>query len=277
MSYLDTGNSYADVDGKRIAYRELSVGRTALPLVMLVHLAANMDNWDPKLVDALARNRHLILMDLPGVGASEGSVEPSLEESAGHAIDILRALGHDRFDPLGLSMGGMIAQEIVRARPQSVRKLILVGTAPRGGIGVERVTSVTFGHMLHAAIRRKDMKRYIFFTNDETGEAAASATFARLDSREPSHQDVPVTAPAFLAQLKAIKRWGKEAEDGLSFVRIPTLIANGNDDAMVPTPNSHTMHEKIDGSKLVLYQHAGHGSLFQYAHEFAHEVDAFLG
>jgi pimeloyl-ACP methyl ester carboxylesterase len=180
VSYLDTGNFYADVDGKRIAYRELSVGRTALPLVMLVHLAANMDNWGPKLIDALARNRHLILLDLPGVGASEGSVEPSLEESAGHAIDILRALGRDRFDLLGLSMGGMIAQEIVRAHPQSVRKLILVGTAPRGGTGVDRVTSVTFGHMLHAAIRREDMKRYIFFTDDETGEAAASATFARL-------------------------------------------------------------------------------------------------
>ena len=144
-------------------------------------------------------------------------------------------------------------------------------------MGIDRVTSVTFRRMLHAVARRKDTKRYIFFTDDATGEAAANATFARLDSRASSNQDAPVTVPAFLAQLKAIKRWGKAAEDDLSFVRIPTLIANGGDDAMVPTPNSNAMHEKIDGSRLVLYPHAGHGSLFQYPNEFADEASEFLG
>ena len=131
-------------------------------------------------------------------------------------------------------------------------------------MGVDCVTSVTFRHMLHAVARRKDMKHYIFFfTDDATGEAAANATFARLDSRASSNQDAPVTAPAFLAQLKAIKRWGKAAEDDLSFVRVPTLIANGD-------------HEKIDGSRLVLYPHAGQGSLFQYPNGFAGEVNEFL-
>ncbi len=144
-------------------------------------------------------------------------------------------------------------------------------------MGVDRVTFVTFRHMLHAVARRKDMKRYIFFTDDATGEAAANATFAQLDSRASPNQDAPVTAPAFLAQLKAIKRWGRATQDDLSFVRVPTLIANGDDDAMVPTPNSNAMHEKIDGSRLVLYPHAGHGSLFQYPYEFADEVDEFLG
>ena len=58
MSYLNTGNSYVNVGGKRIAYREVAAGRSALPLVMLVHLAANMDNWDSALIDALAQSRH---------------------------------------------------------------------------------------------------------------------------------------------------------------------------------------------------------------------------
>lgn len=143
--------------------------------------------------------------------------------------------------------------------------------------GVDCVTSVTFRHMLHAVARRKDMKRYIFFTDDATGEAAANATFARLYSRALSNQDAPVTVPAFLAQLKIIKRWGGAAQDDLSFVRVPTLIANGDNDAMVPTSNSNAMQEKIDGSRLVLYPHAGHGSLFQYPNEFAGEVNEFLG
>ena len=140
-------------------------------------------------------------------------------------------------------------------------------------MGIDRVTSVTFRHMLHVVARCKDMKRYIFFTDDATGEAAANATFARLYSRALSNQDTPVTMPAFLAQLGAVKRWGKAAEDDLSFVRVPTLIANGDDDAMVPTPNSNAMHEKIIGSRLALYPHAGHGSLFQYPNEFADEVN----
>ena len=66
---------------------------------------------------------------------------------------------------------------------------------------------------------------------------------------------------------------GQSGEDDLSFVRVPTLIANGDDDAMVPTPNSNAMHEKIIGSRLALYPHAGHGSLFQYPNEFADEVN----
>lgn len=143
-------------------------------------------------------------------------------------------------------------------------------------MGIGRVTSVTFRHMLHVVARCKDMKRYIFFTDDATGEAAANATFARLYSRALSNQDTPVTMPAFLAQLGAIKRWGKAAKDYLSFVRVPTLIANGDNDAMVPTPNSNAMHEKIVGSQLVLYPHSGHGSLFQYPNEFVGEVDEFL-
>lgn len=143
-------------------------------------------------------------------------------------------------------------------------------------MGADRVTSVTFRHMLHAVARCKDMKRYIFFTDDATGEAAANATFARLYSRALSSQDAPVTVPAFLAQLGAIERWGKAAKDYLSFVRVPTLIANGDNDAMVPTPNSNAMHEKIVGSQLVLYPHSGHGSLFQYPNEFVGEVDEFL-
>lgn len=102
---------------------------------MLVHLAANLDNWDPFLVDHLARDRHLILLDLPGVGASGGTVPPTLEEASRQAVHIVRSLGHDRVDLLGLSMGGMIAQEVVRHDPELVEYLILVGrTRPTRGV-----------------------------------------------------------------------------------------------------------------------------------------------
>ncbi|WP_202982909.1 alpha/beta fold hydrolase [Sharpea azabuensis] len=81
---------------------------------------------------------------------------------------------------------------------------------------------------------------------------------------------------SFLKQLKAIKKWGSAEMDNLTFIQQPTLIVNGDQDDMVPTENSYEIHEKIKGSKLVIYPHAGHGSLFQYADEFASEVQLFL-
>ena len=100
MNYLATPNSYINVNGQRIAYREAGTpGGT--PLVMLVHLAATLDQWDPKLVDLLARHQHVIMLDLPGVGGSEGTVPATLPEAARQAIDIIHALGYQRVNLLG--------------------------------------------------------------------------------------------------------------------------------------------------------------------------------
>ena len=106
MSYRTTKNKAISVNGLKIAYREMSQGQSALPLVMLVHLAANLDNWDPQLIDLLSAHQHVILLDLPGVGASEGTIEPTLEETAHFVIAIVHALGYEKINLLGLSMGG---------------------------------------------------------------------------------------------------------------------------------------------------------------------------
>lgn len=276
MSYLRIKNEVITVNGKKIAYRELSKGKSKFPLVMLVHLAANMDNWDPKLIDLLAKHQHLILIDLPGVGASEGRVERSLEETAVSVVDIVHALGYVKINLLGLSMGGMIAQEVVRIAPELVNRLILVGTGQRGGKGIDSVTSVTFAHMFHSLIKHKDMKRNIFYRDDAQGEQEAAKVLNRLNCREREWANQPMKISSFLKQLKAIKKWGSAKIDNLTFIQQPTLIVNGDQDDMVPTENSYQMHEKIKGSKLVIYPHAGHGSLFQYADEFAREVQLFL-
>ena len=129
MSYLTTKNQYITVDGNKIAYRELSKGKSKLPLLMLVHLAATLDNWDPKLLDLIAEKHHVIVVDLPGVGASQGKVAPTIPGMAEQTIDFVKALGYDKINLLGLSMGGMIAQEIIRINPTLVSRLILAGTS----------------------------------------------------------------------------------------------------------------------------------------------------
>lgn len=227
-------------------------------------------------MDRLANDRHLILLDLPGVGASGGTVPPTLEEAGEQAARIVRGLGHDRVDLLGLSMGGMIAQEVVRHDPELVERLILVGTGPRAGLGIDKVTPTTFRYMFRAALKRKDPKRYIFYTRDARGEAVANEVLGRLGSRTAQYADKAVTVPSFLRQLRAIKRWGTSPADDLSHITMPTLIVNGDADDMVPTPNSYDMHERIAGSRLVIYPHAGHGSLFQHPDDFTVEVSSFL-
>ena len=276
MSYITTANQYITVGSNQIAYRELSKGKSEMPLVMLVHLAAVLDNWDPKLLDLIAQEHHVIVMDLPGVGASQGKVADTIPGMAAQTVEIIKALGYDRINLLGLSMGGMIAQEIVRLEGNLVNRLILAGTGPRGGVEMDKVTGKTFRFMFKGALHRVDPKRYIFYNHDEQGGVEARKVLGRMEIRKKEDSDKEMNIPGFLTQLKAIKRWGKDAQDSLEFITQPTLIVNGDNDLQVPTANSYEMHEKIAGSKLIIYPNAGHGSIFQYAEEFSKELLAFL-
>ncbi|WP_165242976.1 alpha/beta fold hydrolase [Corynebacterium lizhenjunii] len=276
MSYIALPNSFITVDGQRIAYRELGAEHAGPPLVMLTHLAATLDQWDPKLMDLLAATHHVIVIDLPGVGASEGSVGATIPLMARQAITIIRELGHTKINLLGLSMGGMVAQEIVRADPTLVHRLILAGTGPRGGHGLDQVTRKTFTFMAKAALHRVDPKRFIFYNHDPAGGRAAKAVLDRMAQRDPAHADRPMRVSQFITQLRAIKRWSQQPQDNLSHISHPTLIVNGDNDLQVPTENSHRMHELIPGSILVIYPDSGHGSIFQNAEQFAAEAHKFL-
>ena len=195
---------------------------------------------------------------------------------AEQTIAFIEALGYDRINLLGLSMGGMIVQEIIRIKPDLVNRLILAGTGPRGGKEVDKVTGKTFNYMVKAGLERIDPKRYIFYNHDEQGKIEALKVLGRMGMRTKEFADKDMSVPGFLTQLKAIKRWGKDSQDDLRFITQPTLIVNGDKDMQVPMENSYDMHEKIKDSKLIIYPNAGHGSIFQYAEEFSKELIAFL-
>lgn len=276
MSYLKTGNSFITVNGNRIAYRELSKGKSKIPLVMLVHLAANMDNWDPKLIDILAEKQHVILVDLPGIGDSQGKVAASIPGMAEQGISIIKEFGYSKINLLGLSMGGMTAQEIVKLDNQLVNKLILVGTGPRGGKGIKNIIGITFKYIFKAVLEKTDPKRFIFYNHDKEGKMEAEKVLRRLAERNGKYLDKATTIPSFLRQLMAIRKWGKEKADNLSFINQPTLIINGDNDLMVATENSYDMHDRIANNKLVIYPNSSHGSLFQFPEKFSDEVQNFL-
>ncbi len=174
-------------------------------------------------------------------------------------------------------MGGMIAQELVKLDQTLVKHLILVGTGPKGGTGIDQVTQTTFKYMPKAGLTRSDPKRYIFYEHDAAGKAEADKVLARLANRPAQYTDKKMQVFGFLRQLKAIKHYGTAKPTDLNFITCPTLIVNGDNDLMVPTKNSYVMHQKIKDSQLGIYPKAGHGSLFQYADEFAVTLNDFLG
>lgn len=273
-SYAKAPTRSVSAGGVTYAYRELGP-RGGVPVIFLVHLAATLDNWDPRIVDPIAKDHHVIAFDNRGVGASTGQAPDSVEAMADDAYTVIRALGFDKVDIFSFSLGGFVAQALVTKQPELDRKLILTGTGPAGGKDIDKVAGVTYWDMLRAALARSDPKEFLFFNRNATGKPAARAFVNRLQERTVDRDD-RISVKAFRTQLRAIKKWGRSAPADLSKITQPTLIANGDNDRMVPSVLSQDMHRRIPGSELIIYPDSGHGGVFQYHHEFAPVAVEFL-
>src|SRR4051812_24636297 len=168
--------------GVEFAYRQLGPS-TGVPVVFLTHLAAVLDNWDPRVVDGIAAKHRVITFDNRGVGASSGATPRTIEELASDAVTFIRALGVDQVDLFGFSMGGMIAQVIAQQQPRLVRKMIIAGTGPAGGEGIEKVTRISYLDIVRGQLTRQDPKQFLFFTRTPNGRAAGKEFLARLTER----------------------------------------------------------------------------------------------
>jgi pimeloyl-ACP methyl ester carboxylesterase len=273
--------SYAQAPARTItagsttyAYRELGP-KGGIPVVFFVHLAATLDNWDPRIVDAIATNRHVITFDQRGVGASTGQVAGTIEEAADHAYEFVTALGLSTIDVFSFSMGGFIAQDLIVKHPDLVRRLVLTGTGPRGGKDIEKVVGVTYWDILRATVTRSDPKEFLFFNRNTAGKVAGKAFVKRLEERTVD-RDKPINIRALRTQLKAIAKYGRSTPSDLSRFTQPTLIANGDNDRMVPTALSEDLHRRIKGSTLIIYPDSGHGGVFQFHEKFAPVAAEFL-
>ena len=232
----------------------------------------------PALVDDIAAGREVILVDNSGVGLSTGSTPHSVKGLARDVLAFIDALGLTEIDLFGFSLGGFVAQEIVLLRPRLVRRLILAGTGPEGGRGFhvwsEEITSRAYKDVPGA----EDVF-YLFFAPTETSQAKAKEFAGRIFTRERDRDQKPTLAVRD-AQAEAITDWG--IPDTTKLARLagitqPTLVANGSNDILVPTVNSYLLAGHIPNAQLIIYPNANHGFLFQYPHEFAAEVNKFLG
>lgn len=260
--------------GVTFAYRELGP-KGGIPVIFFVHLAATLDNWDPRIIDPIAKHRHVIAFDNRGVGASTGQVPDTVEAMADDAYTFINALGFSKIDIFSFSLGGMVAQDFVVKHPDLVRKLILTGTGPRGGKDIDKVAGTTYFDMLRAMLTLSDAKEFLFFNRNAAGKLAARAFVNRLKERTVD-RDAPIKVKAFRTQLKAIQKYGRSAPSDLSKLTQPTLIANGDNDRMVPSILSEDLHRRIKHSELIIYPDAGHGGIFQFHEKFAPVAVEFL-
>ena len=260
--------------GVTFAYRELGP-RSGVPLVFLHHFTAVLDDWDPRVIDGIAAKRHVIAFDNRGVGASSGSVPGTIDEMAADAVNFIRALGHEQVDLLGFSLGGGIAQVIALERPKLVRRVILAGTGPRGGGGIEKMPLIAGSAYTKAALTLRDPRHFLFFNRNPAGKRAASEYMARIKERTVD-RDKGISMQARLAQLKAIREAGLGTPHDLGKITQPVLVANGDNDVMVASSHSEDLARRIPGAKLIIYPDSGHGGVFQYHREFVPAVLEFL-
>ena len=261
-------------NGIKFAYR--AYGKEGdIPVVYFNHLTANLDNCDPIIMDAIAAHRKIISFDYRGIGASSGEQGESIADMAKDSIEFIHALGYRQVDIIAFSMGGFITQEILLAEPQLVHKAILAGTGPRGGTGISAVVKRTYGDIVKGLLTFRDPKFYLFFNQNNMGKFAARDFLGRLKERKES-RDKYVKLSALTKQLNAIKKWANEKPMDLSAFKLPVLIANGDNDRMVPTPLSNDLAKRFPNATLKIYPDSGHGGIFQYHQDFIPMAIEFL-
>ncbi|MGW7998557.1 alpha/beta fold hydrolase [Staphylococcus xylosus] len=269
-------NKYLKVGGTEFAYKKLGQ-EEGIPLVFIIHFRGTMENWDPLMLENIAKERPVILFDNVGVGYTNGETPNSVDAMAEDTYKFINGLGYQQVDILGFSIGGMVAQSLAIHHPDLVRKLILSGTGPAGGIAPSHPKMEEM--MYKAEGSEEDAVEtflFLFYPETERGRELGKQSLKRIFDQKTKDSTLQVRD----AQLAAIANWTNEDFNGykelLKKISNPTLVINGDKDIMVPTENSLKLSQNISDAQLIIYPNAGHGHLFQHPLRFAQHVNVFL-
>lgn len=272
---IPTESTFIEVNGTRFAYRKFGA-ESGTPVVFLVHFRGTMENWDPNMIAPIAKERPVILFDNKGVGETNGQTPETITEMAQDAAAFIKALGLNQVDILGFSIGGMVAQELALQEGHLIRRIIIAGSAPEGGVNPDPVIFERMNR--HGGNVNDALEDFMFFFyhSTETSKAAGMESLQRIMNQKQFESSDQVQS----AQLKAIAKWAQpktdQHYDWLQSIPHPVLVTNGIKDIMVPTKNSYILAEHIPNAQLIIYPDSGHGHLFQFPELFAENVNSFL-
>jgi pimeloyl-ACP methyl ester carboxylesterase len=277
LSYDATPTQFVSVEGIEFAFRRFGAG-DGLPLVLLPHFRASMDNWDPALLDDIAKERTVVAFDNRGVSSTGGTTPETYGAMADEAAAFISALGYQQVDVLGFSIGGAITQELLFRYPSLIRRAVLAASMPPGGKGILQSRPEI------AAVATKTMVELddflvLFFAPTPTSQKLGRDYLLRRSARTID-VDPPSGLQTMGGQGASRKAWSEmDPEKGfadLARVPHPVLIANGKDDVMLGTPNSALLYNALPAAQLILYPDSGHGFLFQFPDLFAQHLSIFL-
>lgn len=269
-----TSPLFVTVDGRRLAYEEISPPEPAGAVLLLCGIGAKRQGWYKQLPVLGARFRTLAL-DYRDVGDSDEVTEPyAIGDVAEDVHELMQALGIERASLIGISMGGFVALELAVRHPDLVDKLILVVTSAGGATHVS--TSPAIMRLL-----LPDTEEEV-----ETGEGARRVCSAVAApgwaDRHPEEIETfveiarhrPMTKAAYLRQLAANR--GHDVSGELGRIHAPTLVIHGDVDPLVPVENGRLLAERIDGARLIVYPDTGHIPEVERPDEFNRDLVAFL-
>ena len=280
-------------NGVHYAYRKLGTDN-GVSLVMQIHFRANMDFWDPLLLNTISRTRPVIIFDQRGVGKTSGEAQSAFQGWADDLIAFVEALGLKQIDLLGFSMGGVAVQFVAVTAPQLIRKLILAGTSspvpmaehPPYIIWPREAIDYKYLEVLANSANQEDDKEglaYSFFYNTPHGRSAFDAYWKRLSERtaEPLNlrlldRDTGAKNQMSAADKEIVDRSESGLFERLGSLKMPILIANGDGDVLHPSSRSWELYSQIPNAQLIMYPKAGHGFLWQYAKLFGRHINLFL-
>jgi pimeloyl-ACP methyl ester carboxylesterase len=277
-SNITAPTRFLHVGSQTYAYRRFGHG-PGLPLLCLQHFTGTVDNWDPAVTDPLALGREVILFDNAGIGRSSGQVPQTIGGMAEHVAAFLKGIDLETCDVLGYSLGGMVAQQVALDRPAAFRRIILVGTAPRGGEDIMHLEKPSLARYFQdPALEGYARLQKIFFAPTASSQAAGAAFVARLAQRTQDREPPsgPSVAAAQLASFREWEHFAGERFADLQRIGQPTLVVNGVFDEMIPVRNSYWLSEHLPNAVLLTYPDSGHGSLFQWHASFNRQAAAFL-
>jgi pimeloyl-ACP methyl ester carboxylesterase len=269
---------FVSVNGTSFAYRRFG-NKAGLPLVHLQHFTGTMENWDPKVLDALAQDREIIIFNNRGIASTGGETPDSIAAIAKDSAAFIDALGLKKIDLLGFSMGGMVAQQVTLDRPELINKLILLGTAPRGGHEIDDFTPEVWAIFAKEFPSEYEILLETLFSPTPTSQQAAHEFLSRVKDGRTENRDSKISEQVAPAQSAAIKGWASITPGDYNYLKAikqPVFVLTGHNDIIFPTVNSFLLQQNLPDAQLIIYPDSNHGAQYQFPELFVKQLTAFL-
>lgn len=272
---LNVETQFAEINNNTIAYRQFGNGA---PLFFVNRFRGIMDTWDPLFLDSLAEKNTVILFDYPGIGSSEGELPLDIVEVAGTVPALADHLGIDKFNVLGWSYGGLVAQAVTFQNQDRVLNTVLIGTNPPGENAVP-IEQVFFDHALKPINDLED-EYYLFFEPaSEKSRQAAKESHDRIGQRL-ERSLIPSTMEVFqryIAGSGTMKEDKLSFRDGYKTLKSHVLVISGDHDISFATENWFPLLRNAPTMQHIILNDAGHGPQHQHPELTAGYINLFLG